>query len=239
MSGHSKWSTIKRQKGSADIKRGNLFTKLSNAITVAVRQGSGVADPESNFKLRLAIDRARSANMPKENIERALERAKGASGGNVEEIIYEGFGPGGVAIMVEAVTDNKQRTVSEVKNVFGKNGGSLGNPGSVAHFFTKKGVVIAKKNGMSSDELLSKGIDADVEDMEVEDNRAIYYVESSKLFLTKKELENQGLEIMSAEIIYEPSTFTSQDEAAQSKVLNLIDRLEELDDVQKVYTNMA
>ena len=129
MSGHSKWSTIKRQKGAADIKRGNLFTKLSNAITVAVRQGGGAVDPESNFKLRLAVDRARAASMPKENIERAIKRAQGSTGQNVEELLYEGFGQGGVAVMVEVVTDNKQRTVSEVKKVFEKSGGSLGNSG--------------------------------------------------------------------------------------------------------------
>ncbi len=239
MSGHSKWSTIKRQKGTADIKRGNLFTKLSNAIIVAVKQGNGIVDPESNFKLRLAIDRARASNMPKENIERALERAKGGAVGSVEEVIYEGFGPGGVALLIEAVTDNKLRTVSEIKNVFGKNSGSLGNPGSVSHLFKKKGVVAAKKSGMSSDELLSKGIDANVEDMEEEDGQVIYYVDLSQMSLTKKALESQGLEIVSAEIIYEPMSLSPQDEGIQSQILNLVDKLEELDDVQKVHTNLG
>src|SRR3989338_6327686 len=191
MSGHSKWSTIKSQKGAADIKRGNLFTKLSNAIVVAVRQSGGIADPESNFKLRLAQDRARAANMPKENIQRAIDRAKSASGKMVEELLYEGFGPGGVAMMVEAVTDNKQRTVSEIKNVFEKNGGSLGNPGSVSYLFKKKGIVVVSKNGASSDELLSKGIEAGVEDMEEEFERVIYYIDPQNFSQAKTTLEGE------------------------------------------------
>lgn len=239
MSGHSKWSTIRRQKGAVDIKRGNLFTKLSNAITVAVRQGGGVADPESNFKLRLAVDRARNANMPKENIERAIERAKGATGANVEELLYEGFGPGGVAVMVEAVTDNKQRTVSAVKNVFEKNGGSLGNPGSVSYLFKKKGVVVVHRNEMSSDELLSKGIEAGVEDVEEEDKRIIYYIDPQNFSQVKTALESQRLEVVSAEIIYEPTTFLDQNQEREVQVLKLIEKLEELDDVQKVYTNLG
>lgn len=239
MSGHSKWSTIKRQKGAADIKRGNLFTKLSNAITVAIRQGGGTVDPESNFKLRLAIDRARASNMPKENIQRAIDRAKGGAGFDVEELLYEGFGPGGVALMVETVTDNKQRTVSEVKNVLDKNGGVLANQGSVSYLFKKKGVVVVNKNGMSSDELLSKGIDANVEDMEEDPDRAIYYIDPQVFSNSKKSLEEQGLSIISAEIIYEPVSFAEQSQGVQDKTLSLIEKLEELDDVQKVYTNLG
>lgn len=239
MSGHSKWATIKRQKGAADIKRGNLFTKLSNAITVAIRQGGGVADPESNFKLRLAVDRARAANMPKENIERAIDRAKGAAAQNVEELMYEGFGPGGVAIMVVAVTDNKQRTVSEIKNILEKNGGSLASPGSVSYLFKKKGVVVAKKDGLSSDDLLSRGIEAGVEDMEEESDQVIYYVDPEYFAQAKNKLESEGIALVSSQILYEPTSFAAQNEENQSKVLNLIERLEELDDVQDVYTNLA
>jgi len=239
MSGHSKWSTIKRQKGAVDIKRGNLFTKLSNAIAVAVRQGGGIADPESNFKLRLAQDRARAANMPKENIQRAIDRAKSASGEMVEELLYEGFGPGRVAIIIEAVTDNKQRTVSEIKNVFEKNGGFLSGPGSVSYLFKKKGIVVVKKNGMSSDELLSKGIDAHVEDMEEEAERVIYYMDPQSFAQGKALLEKQGLTVVNAEIIYEPTTFVEQNQETQVRVLNLIDVLSERDDVQKVYTNLG
>ncbi|OGH17015.1 MAG: hypothetical protein A3C30_02065 [Candidatus Levybacteria bacterium RIFCSPHIGHO2_02_FULL_40_18] len=239
MSGHSKWSTIKRQKGASDIKRGNLFTKLSNAITVAVRQGGGVTDPESNFKLRLVVDRARSANMPKDNIERAIERAHGGTEGAVEELIYEGFGPGGIAVMVEAITDNKQRTASEIKNVFEKNGGSLANPGSVSYLFKKKGIVVVSKNGASSDELLSKGIEAGVEDMEEEFERVIYYIDPQNFSQAKTTLEGEGLAVLSAEIIYEPTAFADQNQETQVQILKLIEKLEELSDVQKVYTNLA
>ena len=157
----------------------------------------------------------------------------------VEELLYEGFGPGGVAVIVEADTDNKQRTVSEVKNVFEKSGGSLGNPGSVSYLFKKKGVVAVKKNGTSSDELLSKGIDAGVEDMEEESERVIYYIDPQNFSSAKTMLENLGLEVINAEIIYEPITFVDQNQKTQVQVLNLIDTLSELDDVQKVYTNLA
>src|SRR5664279_1489145 len=145
MSGHSKWKTIKRQKGANDQKRGQIFTKLSNAISIAVREGGGVADPESNFRLRLAIEAARSANMPKENIERAIERAANKQGSGLEEAVYEGFGPGGFSVIVEAFTDNKQRTVAEVKNIFNKNGGNIGSQGSVMYQFDKKGMVMVDK----------------------------------------------------------------------------------------------
>src|SRR5262249_22148975 len=130
MSGHSKWAQIKRQKGAADVKRGLTFTKLSNAVTVAIKQGGGVTDPNQNFRLRLAIDAARTANMPKENIERAIQKALGKQGASLEEVVYEGFGPNGISIMVEAATDNKNRTTSEVQNVFNKNGGNMGQMGS-------------------------------------------------------------------------------------------------------------
>src|SRR5436190_1731716 len=145
MSGHSKWATIKRQKGANDIKRGQLFTKLSKAITIAVRQGGGVGDPDSNFRLRLAVEAARTANMPKENIERAIARASGKQDNDLEEGLYEGFGPGGFSVIVESLSDNKQRTVSEVKNVFEKNGGNIGSQGSVQYQFDKKGMITVDK----------------------------------------------------------------------------------------------
>src|SRR3989338_2184136 len=142
MSGHSKWSTIKRQKGASDIRRGQTFTKLSNAITLAVKEGGGVDDPDQNFKLRLIIEKARSLNMPKENIERATKRASGKEASNVSEVMYEGFGPEGVAIIVEAVTDNKLRTTSEVKNIIDKSGGTFGKQGSVSYQFEKMGQIV-------------------------------------------------------------------------------------------------
>lgn len=238
MSGHSKWSTIKRQKGAADIKRGNLFTKLSNAITIAVKQGGGIIDPESNFKLRLALARARSANMPKENIERALQRAQGKLEGDLEELFYEGFGPGGVAFVVEVVTDNKQRTVSEIKNVFEKNGGTLGGSGSVSYLFKKRGEIVASKNGFSSDDLLNKGINSRVDDMEETEELIFYYVEPQNLSEAKTKLEAEGLKIESAKIIFSPTSYVDVKEDQKQQVLKLIESLETLDDVQEVYTNV-
>ncbi len=239
MSGHSKWSTIKRQKGVADAKRGQVFTKLSNAITLAVKQGGGISDTDSNFKLRLAIDKARSANMPKENIERAIQKAKGSDAGNVDELVYEGFAPGGVAVIVETVTDNKMRTVSEVKNILEKNGGTLGNQGSVSYLFTKRGQIIVKKNNASSDELLNKGIEAGVEDMEEEDDVVFFYVDPISLAQVKTALENAGVSIETAEIVYVPNTYMNLEPAEQERVYLILDKLNESDDVQQVYTNLG
>lgn len=237
MSGHSKWSTIKRQKGTQDQKRGQIFTKLSNAITLAAKHGGVTA--ESNFRLRLAMDRARAANMPKENIERAIERAKGAAENGVEELMYEGFAPGGVAVIIEAVTDNKQRTVSNIKNIFEKSGGTLGSSGSVSYLFKRKGEIIAKKNNESLEELLNKGITAGADDMEEEGDSVFYYVEPSALFQTKKALEEQGVVVENAEIVYIPLSDTKQDSEIENRVLSIVESLEELDDVQKVYTNLG
>ena len=239
MSGHSKWSTIKRQKGAADAKRGQTFTKLSNAITIAVRQGQGVGDPNSNFKLRLAVDKARAANMPKDNIERAISRAAGKLGEDVSELTYEGFAPGGVAVIIETVTDNKQRTFSEVKNIFEKNGGTLGNQGSVSYMFERKGEIIVKKNGMTSDELLNVGLEAGVEDMDEEGDLAFFYLDPTMLQKAKNHFDEKGIIIDNAEIIFKPTTYMSVDEPTQSKIMGIVEKLEELDDVQKVSTNLG
>lgn len=238
MSGHSKWSTIKRQKGATDAKRGQAFTKLSNAITLAVKQGGGVSDSESNFKLRLAIDRARAANMPKDNIDRAIQRASGAGAGEVVELLYGGFGPGGIALLIEVVTDNKQRTVSFLKNVFDKNGGVLGSSGSVAYLFERRGEIVATKNNLSSEELLDKGIEAGVSDMEEEVGQVFYYVDPQLLANAKKSLEEQGIVIESTQLLYMPISFVQTLPVIQEKVVVLIERLEDLDDVQSVHSNM-
>lgn len=239
MSGHSKWSTIKRQKGAADAKRGQMFTKLSNAITIAIRQGAGIADPDSNFKLRLAIDKARSANMPKENIERAMDRAKGADESEVEELTFEGFGPHGVAMLIEAVTDNKQRTFSNVKNAFEKNGGAMGAPGSVSYLFKKRGEIIVRKNGFSLEDLLEKGINAGVEDMEEEQNLVCFWTDPQNLQKVKNVLEQDGLQIESTKLILLPTSCVKLDEEKKRQVLNLAESLEALDDIQAVWTNLS
>jgi len=238
MSGHSKWKTIKRQKGAADARRGQAFTKLSMAITLAVKQGGGVEDMNSNFKLRLAVDRARAANMPKENIARAIDRAKGLGGAQVEELLYEGFGPGGVALMVEAVSDNKQRTVSDVKNIFDKNGGTLGSSGTVAYLFEKRGEIVALKNNIESEELLNKGIEAGADDIEEEGDSVFFFVAPSSLQEVRKNLEAQGINIESSELLYNPISESEQSDEIRDKTFSLIEKLEDLDDVQQVYTNL-
>lgn len=239
MSGHSKWAQIKRQKGVADIKRGAQFTKLANAITIAVRQGGGIGDPESNFKLRLAVDRARAFNMPKENIERAIKRAQGTGEGQVlEEVVYEGFAPGGVAVIVEAVTDNKQRTVSFVKNVFEKGGGTFAAPGSVSYLFKKVGEIVIKKNGKNIDEVLQSVLLDGVEDIEDFGDEAIVYTDISSFQVVKKKLEEQGFVLTSADLTLKSTNLIKLDLKMQEKVISFLDSFEELDDVQKVYSSL-
>lgn len=239
MSGHSKWSTIKRQKGVADAKRGQAFTKLSNAITLAVRQGGGVPDPDSNFKLRLAIDRARSMNMPKDNIERAIDRATASSKESFDEVMYEGFAPGGVAIIVEAATDNKNRTTSEVKNLIEKNGGSMGNPGSVSYMFDRRGELVVTKNGKTADDIMVTALDEGLEDIEEDDEVFFLYTSPENLMRVKNVIESSGYAIENAELVYKPSTTISIAEDTFRKVEDLINKIEEHDDVQKVYSNGA
>lgn len=236
MSGHSKWATIKRAKGANDAKRGQLFTKIAGQIAIAVRQG-GSADADTNPRLRLAIDKARSANMPKESIDRAIARGSGSGSDAVlEEVMYEGFGPGGAAIMVEAVTDKKQRTVAEVKNIFEKNGGSMGSQGSVSYQFDKVGEIISNTNGKSSDELLEIALDSGADDVENEAEIAYFYTQPTNVMQVKLNIEKHNLTVEEAEIVYKPKVMI-KDENVQSKVEDFIQKMEDLDDVQKVYTN--
>lgn len=237
MSGHSKWSTIKRQKGVADQKKGQIFTKLSNAITIAVREGSGITDPGFNYRLRIAVDRAREANMPKESIDRAIEKAKGIGADQLSEAVYEGFAPGGAALVIQAVTDNKQRTVAEIKNILEKNGASLGTPGAVSYMFDQKGEIIVLKNNKTIDAMLEIATLAGAEDVDDEDDRAIIYTNPTKLIEVKKNIESQGLKVESAELTLKPKTLVPISQNSQGKVINLLEKIEDLDDVQKVYTN--
>lgn len=239
MSGHSKWAQIKRQKGTADIKKGQTFTKVANAIIIAVRQGGGNADPESSFKLRLAIEKARAVNMPKENIQRALRRAQGKQeGGELQEVVYEGFGPGGVAVMVECVTDNKERTRFEVKNVFDKSGGTLGQPGSVSYQFKQVGLLTVKKDGLSFDEIFSKAADVGATDVEEAGLEAMVYTDPSHLRTVKDALISAGLSVVEAQLDRKATvTVPISNKENSAKVLLLVEKLESLDDVQKVYTN--
>ena len=236
MSGHSKWSQIKRQKGVADARRGQLFTKLGRELSVAVRQGG--PDPESNFRLRLAVQRARDSNMPLDNIERAIKRASGKDDGgpDLEEITYEGYGPGGAALLLQAVTDNRNRTVAEVRSTLTRNGGSMGETGSVAWNFESKGVISLKTSEDQAEELALLAIDAGAEDVRMEDSSLEVYTRPQEMETVKKSLEEQ-VSIESAEVSMMPKNVVPLDEKVALQNLRLMDKLEELEDVQQVFSN--
>jgi YebC/PmpR family DNA-binding regulatory protein len=240
MSGHSKWSTIKRQKGANDAKRGLAFTKLSSAITMAVREGGGITDPNGNFRLRLAIDAARAENMPKDTIERAITRGEGKNATEMFDVVYEGFGPGGFSVIVEAITDNKQRTTPEIKTIFDKSGGTLGVPGSVNYQFTQKGQITIAKNDKTLDEVFLIAADFGAEDIEEEEDDIIIYTLPEELGNMRTNLEQKGLIIKSAELLHKPivmKEITDSNEA--EKAINFMEKLEDHGDVQKVYANFA
>ncbi|MCL5675726.1 MAG: YebC/PmpR family DNA-binding transcriptional regulator [Patescibacteria group bacterium] len=239
MSGHSKWSQIKRQKGVADQKRGQAFTRLGNAISIAVREGGGIGDPESNFKLRLAVEKARAANMPKENIQRAIDRAGGKNGEvNLETVKYEGFAPSGVAVVVECITDNKLRTQGQVKNYFDKNGGTMASTGAVSYLFTPSGEITVNKT-VSFEEIFAIAADLGVEDVEEAEDAFDIYCQPGDLHKAKTELEKKGLKVLNAEIILKPATLIAVSEKDKAeKIVSFLQNLEELDDVQKVYSNV-
>ncbi len=244
MSGHSKWSTIKRQKGVADIKRGLTFTKIAGAIAIAVKQG-GSGDPNSNPRLRMVMETARGVNMPKENIQRAIERGLGTGKEALEEVLYEGFGPGKAAFLVEAVTDNKLRTHQTVKNLFEKSGGSLAGQGSVAYLFERKGeikVVSRQSSVVSKEDEILELIDLGAEDVEdyLEDNiqKYLVYTMSSELNTMGIKITQAGFEVESQELVYKPNTLVEiNDSQLAKKILEFAGKLEEEDDVQKVYSN--
>lgn len=240
MSGHSKWSQIKRQKGVADVKRGLTFTKLSNAITIAVKQGGGIGDPEQNFRLRLAIDAAKAANMPKDNTERAIKRALGKEAGQLEEVVYEGFFPGGITLIIEAATDNPQRTTSFIKSLFNKSGASFGQQGSAAYQFNQKGEIVIRKNTKSSDDIFNAAVESGAEDVEEYPNEVSVFTSVKDLARIKDVLTQKKFEIISADIVRRPIIpLTIEDESELGKIEKFISAIEGLDDVQKVYSNIA
>ena len=240
MSGHSKWSTIKRAKGAADAKRGALFTKLARDITLAASQGGG-ADPDMNFRLRLAMDKAKANNMPQDSIARAVKRGSGEGGEGAEsltEITYEGYGPGGGAILLQALTDNRNRTAAEVRSAFNKGGGSLGESGCVAWNFETKGVLtIAIADAERAEELGLLAIDAGAEDVKIEDGALEIYTAPDLLPAAQKALAAEGVTPAAADISLVPKSTVALDNRAAEQTLRLLDLLEDLADVQKAYTN--
>lgn len=233
MSGHSKWHSIKHKKGAADAKRGKIFTKMAAEIAIAAQGG---ADPAMNFKLRLAIQKAKAANVPASNIERAIAKGSGQGGGaKLEELVYEGYGPAGVAIMVKALSDNRNRTGPEVKSAFTKHGGTMGGQGSVAYLFEQKGVIICKEGG-DKDELSLLAIEAGADDIDDSGEQLIIYTQPNKLEAVRDALGENNVE--SAEVKQEPSqTVVVDDESKAKTILNLMEALDDLDDVVEVTSN--
>jgi YebC/PmpR family DNA-binding regulatory protein len=237
MSGHSKWSTIKRQKGVADAKKANVFTKLANAITVAARAGS---DPSMNFQLRLAIDRARVANMPKDNIERSIARGAGMGGAAaIEEVMYEAYGPGGTAILIEAATDNRNRTAADIKAALNKYNGKLATAGAVQYLFEKHGTISIGKRGIDAEAAELTIMESGAVDYEVDDDNFLIYTKPDELESVKKHLESHGLKISDAHLSWEPKQTVALDDETAAKAIKLLDALDELDDVTSVASNLG
>src|ERR687894_1167674 len=236
MAGHSKWAGIKHKKAIVDARRGKLFTKLARAITVAAKEGGG--DVDGNPALALAVQKARDASMPKDNIERAIAKGTGEGGDAdaLEAVTYEGYGPGGVALLVEATTDNRNRTGSEVRHTFSKHGGNLGEPGSVAYLFDKQGVVVVDAERYSEDDLMV-AIDAGAEDIAMDDDVFEVITEPASLTAVRAALDEAGIEIGNAEVAQRPKTLVPLDEDGATKLMRLIDALEDLDDVDAVHAN--
>lgn len=237
MSGHSKWSTIRHKKGAVDTRRGKIFSKLIKEITIAARMGGG--DPEGNARLRQAIQAAKAENMPKDNIERAIKKGTGELAGGIayEETTYEGYGPGGVAVLVEVMTDNKNRTVAEIRHIFSKHGGNLGENGCVAWMFDKKGSIIFDKSAVSEDALMEIILDAGGEDVKEEENQFEVITDPDSFETVRIAVEDAGLSYIVAEISMIPQTLVTLDEASAAKMLRLMEKMEDNDDVQHVYAN--
>lgn len=239
MAGHSKWKNIQRRKNAQDAKRGKIFMKLAKEIYVAAKEGG--PDPESNASLRLVIDKAKNANMPNDNIDRAIKKASGSQDRkSYEEITYEGYGPSGVAVMVKCLTDNKNRTATSVRTAFSKNGGSLGETGCVSYMFDRKGYIAIEREDLEIDEeeFMLEVIDAGAEELETSEELFEIYTEPEQFEEVKKSLEERGYKLATSEITMVPQTYAEVDEALQEKVEKLIDVLEDDDDVQEVYTNV-
>jgi len=234
MSGHSKWSTIKRQKESTDAKRGAVFTKIGNQIALAAKSGT---DPDTNPALALAVERAKAANMPLANIQRAIDRVSDKNAAQLQEVVYEGYGPGGIGIIVEAATDNKNRTFPDVRTAMTKNGGTMAEPGSVSFQFARKGVI---RVGSTGEDALLTILDAGAEDAVEADGEIIVYTEPTDLAKVRQAINEAGLKVIEAELQYVPNNVVEiTDKEVERKIINIIDALEDLDDVTNVHNNVT
>jgi YebC/PmpR family DNA-binding regulatory protein len=236
LSGHSKWSTIKRKKAATDAKRGQIFTKLAKEIAIAAREG---ADPDINFRLRLVMDKARAANMPKDNIERAIRRGAGLEKGEIlEEIRYEGYGPHGVALLIDVVTDNRNRAVADIRRWFNRLGGSLGESGCVAWQFEARGYLALEPDGVDQDELFDVAVDWGADDVVFGDDLIEIYTSPDDFRVVREALEKRGIKLETAEITMVPRTTIDLEQKQAFQNMNLISNLEDLDDVQQVFSNL-
>ena len=236
MSGHSKWSTIKRKKGAEDARRGKMFTHLGRDITMAARNGG---DPNSNSGLRMAIDKAKASNMPKDNIERAIKRGTGElEGGTLDEVIYESYAPHGVALLIKCLTDNRNRTLAEVRRVLNRGGGSTAEAGAVMWMFESKGLITVERADKDPDELFMTAVEAGAEDVDISNDVVEIYTAPADLHVVREELENQGLKVDEAELSMVPKTLMSLEEKETLQILHLIEQMEELDDVQQIFSNL-
>lgn len=237
MSGHSKWSTIKRQKGVADARRGQVFTKLTKEIMAAVREGG--SNPDQNFRLRLVIQKCRDNNMPSENIDRAVKKAAGEGGGTaLTEAAFEGYGPGGAAILIQVLTDNRNRTLQEIRSIFNRGGGNMAAAGAVSWLFESKGVIIVETDEIDAEEVALWAIDAGADDVKIENSFVEIHTELDKLEAARRSLEDKSVPIVSAEIAMIPKTTLELGEDEAIRALKLLDKLEEMDEVQRVFSNV-
>ncbi|GAE92589.1 hypothetical protein JCM21714_1596 [Gracilibacillus boraciitolerans JCM 21714] len=239
MSGHSKWKNIQRRKNAQDAKRGKIFMKHAKDIYIAAKQGGG--DPDMNAVLRLAVDKAKSDNMPNDNIDRAIKKATGdLDGANFEELTYEGYGPGGIAVMIEVLTDNKNRTASEIRHAFSRNGGNLGENGCVSFMFDRKGYIVIDQETTEADEdtMMLEAIEAGAEEMETTDGAYEIYTDPEEFQSVKNALEESGFTLETAEVTMIPQTLSEVDDSAGNKMVNLVQMLEDMEDIQEVHHNM-
>ena len=238
MSGHSKWSTIKRKKGAEDAKRGKIFTRLARDIMLAARSGGG--DPTTNPALRVAVDKAKGANMPKDNIERAIKKGTGElAGGEVEEVTYEAFAPHGVPLLIDCVTDNRNRTIADVRRILNKLGGNMAEAGSVSWMFDTRGYITIERSGQDPDEVFMVAVDAGAEDVEIGDDTIEIFTDPADLHTVVTRLEKAGLEIDEATLSQFPKNEIELDHQETIKIMNIIEALEDLDDIDQVYSGLA
>ncbi len=237
MSGHSKWSTIKRKKAAADSKRGQVFTRIARELSIAAREGGG--DPDSNFRLRLVMDKAKQANMPKDNIERAIKRGTGElKGESLDEVLYEGYAPNGIAVLLATLTDNRNRAVADIRRILTRYGGKMAETGAVSYLFEQQGFISAEAGELDPEEVALTAIDQGAVDVNVDESTLEVYTKVQDLQRVKEALEAAGMELEAAELTMIPRAMTELDEADTFKIMRIIEALEELDDVQQVYTNL-